>query len=160
MLLPASDLETILCSDDLNVPSEEIIFQGFLDWVNYDLTARKEYASRLLACIRLPLLSPQFIADNIENQSVLKRDPECHHLILEAMKYHLLPERRSLLQSTRTCPRKSTVGYLYAVGGMDTSKGAMSIERYKFIEDNQIFGSKYDIFSFLYSIILTRGPTR
>jgi kelch-like protein 1/4/5 len=130
MLLPATELENILSSDDLNVPSEEMIFQGFLDWVNFDLGSRKEYASRLLACIRLPLLSPQYIADNIENQPVLKSDPECHHLILEAMKYHLLPERRSLLQSTRTCPRKSTVGYLYAVGGMDTSKGALSIERY------------------------------
>ncbi|XP_023336532.1 ubiquitin carboxyl-terminal hydrolase MINDY-3 isoform X1 [Eurytemora carolleeae] len=30
----------------------------------------------------------------------------------------------------------------------------------KFIEDNQIFGSKYDIVCFLYSVILTRGPTR
>ena len=72
--------------------------------------------------VRLPLLSPQYIADNIENQPLLQDDAECHHLILEAMKYHLLPERRSLLQSTRTCPRKATVGYLYAVGGMDSNK--------------------------------------
>ena len=72
--------------------------------------------------VRLPLLSPQYIADNIENQPLLQDDADCHHLILEAMKYHLLPERRSLLQSTRTCPRKATVGYLYAVGGMDSNK--------------------------------------
>jgi len=130
LLLPAAELERILSSDDLNVPSEEVIFQAFMDWVNFDFAARKGEVSRLLACVRLPLLSPQYIADNIENQSVLNTNPECHHLILEAMKYHLLPERRSLLQSTRTCPRKATVGYLYAVGGMDTNKGAMSIERY------------------------------
>lgn len=42
---------------------------------------------------------------------------------MEAMKYHLLPERRSMLQSPRTKPRKSTVGALYAVGGMDAAKG-------------------------------------
>lgn len=42
---------------------------------------------------------------------------------MEAMKYHLLPERRPMLQSPRTKPRKSTVGSLYAVGGMDASKG-------------------------------------
>ena len=130
MLLPAGELEKLLSSDDLNVPSEEIIFQALMDWVNFDFTPRKEEVSRLLACVRLPLLSPQYIADHIENQPVLNSDPECHHLILEAMKYHLLPERRSLLHSTRTCPRKATVGYLYAVGGMDTNKGAMSIERY------------------------------
>jgi len=130
LLLPASELEKLLSSDDLNVPSEELVFQSLVDWINFDLTNRKSEASRLLACVRLPLLSPQYIADHIEIQPVLKDDPECHHLILEAMKYHLLPERRSLLQSTRTCPRKATVGYLYAVGGMDTNKGATSIERY------------------------------
>lgn len=41
---------------------------------------------------------------------------------MEAMKYHLLPERRPMLQSARTHPRKSTVGVLYAVGGMDANK--------------------------------------
>jgi len=30
----------------------------------------------------------------------------------------------------------------------------------KYLDDNQIFGSKYDIVCFLYSVILTRGPTR
>lgn len=49
---------------------------------------------------------------------------------MEAMKYHLLPERRPLLQNTRTHPRKSTVGSLYAVGGMDSSKGSTTIEEY------------------------------
>ena len=130
LLLPAQELEKLLCSDDLNVSNEEMVFQSLVDWINFDLPNRKSFAARLLACVRLPLLPPQYIADHIENQPVLKDDPDCHHLILEAMKYHLLPERRSLLQSTRTCPRKATVGYLYAVGGMDTNKGATSIERY------------------------------
>ena len=130
MLLPADELDKLLSSDNLNVPSEEIIFQALMDWVNFDFVARKCSVSKLLACVRLPLLSPQYIADNIEHHPILKSDPECPPLILEALKYHLLPERRSQLQSSRTCPRKSTVGFLYAVGGMDTNKAAMSIERY------------------------------
>lgn len=43
---------------------------------------------------------------------------------MEALKYHLLPERRPLLQSNRTRPRKATVGRLLAIGGMDANKGA------------------------------------
>lgn len=42
---------------------------------------------------------------------------------MEALKYHLLPERRALLHSGRTKPRKATVGTLLAVGGMDANKG-------------------------------------
>ena len=54
---------------------------------------------------------------------LFKEDRECQELIMEALKYHLLPERRLSLQSPRTKPRKSTVGVVYAVGGMDCTKG-------------------------------------
>ncbi|XP_071981759.1 kelch-like protein 5 isoform X3 [Engystomops pustulosus] len=70
-----------------------------------------------------------FLAD-MENNALFRDDIECQKLIMEAMKYHLLPERRPMLQSPRTKPRKSTVGMLFAVGGMDATKGATSIEKY------------------------------
>lgn len=59
----------------------------------------------------------------MENNALFRDDIECQKLIMEAMKYHLLPERRPMLQSPRTKPRKSTVGVLFAVGGMDATKG-------------------------------------
>lgn len=58
---------------------------------------------------------------------MFSEDLECQKLLMEAMKYHLLPERRPMLQSPRTKPRKSTVGALYAVGGMDATKGRKSV---------------------------------
>ncbi|XP_024893513.1 kelch-like protein 5 [Temnothorax curvispinosus] len=48
-------------------------------------------------------------------------------LVMEALKYHLLPERRPLLQTGRTKPRKATVGTLLAVGGTHANKDATSI---------------------------------
>ena len=57
---------------------------------------------------------------------------------MEALKYHLLPERRLSLQSPRTKPRKSTVGVLYAVGGMDCTKGKL---KYGEKQRNLIFRS-------------------
>lgn len=55
---------------------------------------------------------------------------------MEALKYHLLPERRSLLQSHRTRPRKATVGQLLAVGGMDDNKGATSIDSFSLCDNS------------------------
>lgn len=69
------------------------------------------------------LLHFQFLADHVEMNRLFKDEPSCQELIFEAMKYHLLPERRLTMQNWRTKPRKSTVGTLYAVGGMDCSKG-------------------------------------
>ena len=57
------------------------------------------------------------------NQLIRDTGNSCQELLMEAMKYHLLPERRSAMQSNRTQVRKSVVGVLYAVGGMDCTKG-------------------------------------
>ncbi len=43
-------------------------------------------------------------------------------LIIEAMRYHLAPEKRSTMKSIRTRPRKSTLGSLYCLGGVENIK--------------------------------------
>ncbi|KAM4053608.1 kelch-like protein 5 isoform 1-T1 [Anomaloglossus baeobatrachus] len=129
LLLPGAEISKLLASDDMNIPNEETILNALLTWVRHDVEERRKELSKLLAYIRLPLLAPQFLAD-MENNALFRDDIECQKLIMEAMKYHLLPERRPMLQSPRTKPRKSTVGMLFAVGGMDATKGATSIEKY------------------------------
>ncbi|XP_017540686.1 kelch-like protein 5 isoform X1 [Pygocentrus nattereri] len=129
LLLPASEVEKLLASDDMNVPDEETVVSALLSWVRHDPPTRQSQLPGLLAHVRLPLLKPQFLAD-MEGNPLLRDSVECQRLVMEAMKYHLLPERRPLLQSPRTRPRKATVGALFAVGGMDATKGATSIEQY------------------------------
>ncbi|KAI5236730.1 Kelch-Like Protein 4 [Manis pentadactyla] len=129
LLLPASELCKLLCSDDVNVPDEETIFNAVMQWVDYDVQARQQDLAMLLSYIRLPLLPPQLLVD-LEVRPVFTADLECQKLLIEAMKYHLLPERRHMLQSPRTKPRKSTVGALYAVGGMDAKRGTPTVEKY------------------------------
>ncbi|NXN33076.1 KLHL4 protein, partial [Nycticryphes semicollaris] len=129
LLLPANEIAKLLSSDDINVPDEEVIFQALMMWVRHDLQNRQRDLGMLLSYIRLPLLPPQLLAD-LENSPMFADDLECQKLLMEAMKYHLLPERRSMMQSPRTKPRKSTVGALYAVGGMDATKGTTTIEKY------------------------------
>ncbi|CAL1267931.1 unnamed protein product [Larinioides sclopetarius] len=131
--LMVDDVKKLLSSDMLNVPSEEKAFESLMLWVNYDLPNRKNDLPSLLEMIRLPLLSPQYLTDHIENNPLLKENNHCRNLIMEAMKYHLLPERRSLLHSPRTRPRKSTVDdKLYVVGGRDGLKTLNIVECYDF----------------------------
>ncbi|XP_036596126.1 kelch-like protein 4 [Trichosurus vulpecula] len=129
LLLPANEIAKLLSSDDINVPDEEAILHALMIWVKHDFQNRQQYLGMLLSLIRLPLLPPQLLAD-LENSTMFVHDLECQKLLMEAMKYHLLPERRSMMQSPRTKPRKSTVGALYAVGGMDATKGTTTIEKY------------------------------
>ncbi|XP_054422616.1 kelch-like protein 4 [Pteronotus mesoamericanus] len=129
LLLPANEISKLLCSDDINVPDEETIFHALMQWVGHDVQSRQQELATLLSYIRLPLLPPQLLAD-LENSAMFRADLQCQKLLIEAMKYHLLPERRPMMQSPRTKPRKSTVGALYAVGGMDSMKGTTTIEKY------------------------------
>uniref|UniRef100_A0A671TKR6 Kelch-like family member 5 n=1 Tax=Sparus aurata TaxID=8175 RepID=A0A671TKR6_SPAAU len=129
LLLPVEEMEKLLTSDDVNVPDEETVVTSLLTWVAHDSVTRERHLPLLLAHIRLPLLQPQFLAD-LESNPLLRDSMECQRLLMEGMKYHLLPQRRPLLQSPRTRPRKATVGAMFAVGGMDATKGATSIEQY------------------------------
>ncbi|KAK7929441.1 hypothetical protein WMY93_005836 [Mugilogobius chulae] len=129
LLLPAEEMARLLLSDDINVPDEETVVNSLLTWIRHDSSSRQRHLPALLAHIRLPLLQPQFLVD-LESNILLRESVECQRLLMEGMKYYLLPQRRPLLQSSRTRPRKATVGAMFAVGGMDATKGATSIEQY------------------------------
>ncbi|XP_018327900.1 kelch-like protein 5 [Agrilus planipennis] len=126
--LSVDQISALLSSDDLNVTSEQQVFHALMSWINHEAVNRRVYLARLLALVKLPLLEPAFLADQVE--PVVDSDLTCQKLIMEAMKWHLLPERRSLMSTTRTKPRKATLGRLLVVGGMDKTKGATTIEIY------------------------------
>ena len=58
-MLPADDLVRLLASEDINVPNEETIFHSLVLWAKHDPSNRKKHLAKLLAHIKLPLLSPQ-----------------------------------------------------------------------------------------------------
>ncbi|XP_014207019.1 kelch-like protein 5 [Copidosoma floridanum] len=128
LLLTADDVAMLLQSDDLNVTSEESVFDALRRWLEHDPKIRQKESSRLLAYVKLPLLTPAFLTDYVENNEMFREQRSSQVLIMEALKYHLLPERRPMLQSNRTRPRKATVGQLLSIGGMDTLKGATTID--------------------------------
>ena len=59
LLLPPDDVGKLLSSDDLNVPNEETIFHALVMWAKHDPPIRKKQLAKLLAHIKLPLMSPQ-----------------------------------------------------------------------------------------------------
>lgn len=114
----------------INISVSWYLKSTFLSQIALSLQLHRLY---LLKCIQLSMMQihirsslfiSQLLAD-LENSPMFADDLECQKLLMEAMKYHLLPERRSMMQSPRTKPRKSTVGALYAVGGMDATKGKL-----------------------------------
>ena len=50
--MPAGELVKLLSSDELNVSSEEEVYQALLSWINFDLAKRTQSAAKLLGCVR------------------------------------------------------------------------------------------------------------
>ena len=116
-LLNTDQLCDILIGEDINVTSEEQIFSCILSWINHDYETRKSAIADILVNVRLPLLSPKFLVDEVAHFPAIAENEACKDLLLEAMKYHLVPEKRGELKKLKAKPRKGTVGVLYAVGG-------------------------------------------
>lgn len=68
--------------------------------------------------VRLPLVCREFLMTCVETEKLIREDPQCKELLLEAMKYHLLPEQRSLMTTQRTLERRpdGMKSYVFAVG--------------------------------------------
>ncbi|XP_017775251.1 PREDICTED: kelch-like protein 17 isoform X2 [Nicrophorus vespilloides] len=119
LLLPFQEVEELISNGQLNIASEENVFAAVLNWVKHDLANRSQYVSRLMVHVRLPLVNREFLMNRVDNERLIREDSQCRELLLEAMRYHLAPERRCALSTPRTMERKpkGAEPYLFAIGG-------------------------------------------
>ena len=145
----------LLESDDLQVSSEERVFHSIIEWCEYspqienpDLSpslhplvastsnssssssSRLKYLPELLARVRMPLLSAQFIRDVVSKNPHIRADMACRDLLDEARDLLLMPESVSTSNCSFICrPRRGqeVVGVIYAVGGYSSDGDCQSI---------------------------------
>lgn len=72
--LSCEDLRSMLIDDDLNVWSEEAVFEALKTWIAVNEEERKSCLPVLLECVRLGLMSIQYISTNIVNWKLVKED--------------------------------------------------------------------------------------
>ncbi|BES98887.1 BACK [Nesidiocoris tenuis] len=128
MSLTTLELVDIVKRDELHVISEEQVFEAIMRWVKKDPNSRNVELPRLLALVRLPLLPPHYLVDNVATEELIRSSHECRDLLDEARDYHLMPERRALLPSFKTRPRccNYVMGHIFAVGGLTKSGDSVS----------------------------------
>ena len=129
--LNLDNILALLDSDLIQVTSEECVFEAMYKWLQHELPARRPHTLSLLHCIRLPLLDPLYLSDVVYSKEVLKRDPACMQEIMNALVYVSVEEKRPHLKEIVNCkPRKSTLGTMFVVGGIDIGRNQVSIEAF------------------------------
>ncbi|XP_070175523.1 kelch-like protein 18 [Littorina saxatilis] len=128
LCLPKDDVLHIISKDELNVCSEEEVFEAVLDWIRHRESVRKGDIAELMVQVRLPLLTPPYLSDRVATENIIKNSLQCRDLLDEARDYLLMPERRTLLQTFKTRPRCCTdiPGVVYAIGGLTPSGSSLN----------------------------------
>lgn len=124
-------ISKLLSSEYIKVKKEEEVFEAMHRWLTHNLTSRKDLACHMLSLIRLPLLTPSYLIDQVYAKDLYQSSPQCAAMIMQTMIYHTVREKRAQLKGqVKDRPRKGTMGSLLAIGGMDTCRNKGSIECY------------------------------
>ena len=127
LFLPINQLIDIISNDELNMTSEEDVFNAVMQWISCDLQQSKSdlpkvniyldevqergrrifvFFFKILEHVRFPLMNARFLVSTVSSDPLIRSDQACRDLVDEAKDYLLLPQERLNMQGPRTRPRK------------------------------------------------------
>lgn len=99
--LNSTELEELIRSNEIEVTNEQTVYNCVFKWINFEKANREQYISQLLQYVRLPLLSPQFITDVCDEESMIKKSFECRDMLDQAKKFYLRPDCHAEMNDIR-----------------------------------------------------------
>lgn len=82
------------------------MFDALLKWTKHNPEKRLTHFADLMSYVRFPLIDAKILMNNVANEPFIRNDAQCKDFLIEAMRYHLVPEERHMLTSDRTQKRK------------------------------------------------------
>lgn len=116
VLLPFTQLVELLKDDNLNVQSEQVVFDAVISWVKYRILERGPCLATLLQTVRLSLLTVRYLTKCLEANELIKSDRKCQNLINDALQHRLMPAKRHSFDPLNQTQRRSACR-IYALGG-------------------------------------------
>ena len=113
--LSENKLIQLLKTDELSVRCESFVFKSVLDWVRFDPEKRRKSLDFLITCVRIHLLPPKFLKDQMKNCEIFQLQDEK----TEKTRQYLQSVYERLmchLPCDKTGPRSSSLA-MYVFGG-------------------------------------------
>lgn len=130
--LPCSQLKELISRDEIRVSGEEKVYAAVIQWVQHDLLERRDRIAEVMSLVRLPFVSPGFLAQ-VESEELVGSETTCQSFIQEARLYKSSPDKHAhLRRSPRGRPRKPSglQDVILAAGGMSKVCSLSSVEQY------------------------------
>uniref|UniRef100_A0A7I5E9L2 BTB domain-containing protein n=1 Tax=Haemonchus contortus TaxID=6289 RepID=A0A7I5E9L2_HAECO len=136
--LSINQLFQLLSNDELVVPSEEEVFGALIRWVEFDVSSRKQFLSKLLEHVRFPRCRPEFLVNTVSKNALVMADATCRDFVDQAKDDLILQfSTHECSDMKGKCTRAGGVfaGVIYVVGG----ENERSVERLDLEGDNSVW---------------------
>uniref|UniRef100_A0A672HAJ5 Kelch-like protein 12 n=1 Tax=Salarias fasciatus TaxID=181472 RepID=A0A672HAJ5_SALFA len=123
MLLSQTEVEKLIKCDEIQVDSEEPVFEAVLNWVKHNRKEREPYLPDMLEFVRMPLLTPRYITDVIDAEVsplrwLCQRSPASYRWVWKP----------NIARKRRYVATVSLHDRVYVIGGYDGRSRLSSVE--------------------------------
>lgn len=132
--LPIEELRSLVGADELNVKSEQTVWELVLRWIDYDPESRKDHIVDLMRNIRLGLLDTQFFLENVKDHPYVVGNDACRPIIIETLKFlydlEMITQKDGEVPTPEIARPRVPHEILFAIGGWKGGSPTNYIETY------------------------------
>ena len=122
----ADQLFSLLSRDDLNTPSETLIFKSVMQWIKHKKEERMAVAAKVIGAVRLGLVDIRVVIEELDTDE-MQDVPEIHMLVYKALIYNFVPSRHPTFAVEKTKTRSTSPVREF---GFHIAKPAKSCDRF------------------------------
>lgn len=93
--LSIDEMKSFLNNEQLNVKCEYEVYEAVMEWLVHDRENRKQHLYDMLKLVRLPLISPEQLLQEVGHNPLILGDSKCVELLVEAVQCLVLPDSKS-----------------------------------------------------------------
>lgn len=93
--LSLDEMKSFLNNEQLNIKCEYEVYEAAMEWLMHDKANRTQHLYDMLKLVRLPLISPEQLLQEVGHNPLILSDPKCVELLVEAVQCLVLPDTRS-----------------------------------------------------------------
>ncbi|XP_066591884.1 kelch-like protein 10 [Prorops nasuta] len=132
--LPLEELRVLIGADELNVKSEETVWELVLKWIDQDARSRKGHIVELMENIRLGLLDTQFFLENVKDHPYVTGNDACRPIIIETLKFlydlEMITQKDGEVPTPEIARPRVPHEIMFAIGGWSGGSPTNFMETY------------------------------
>ena len=130
--LTSANVIELISSTELGILSEEDVFEAVIAWTKHNIEGRTPQLPDLLKHVRFLFLKREYLVSRVCEEKLIQDNPACKDFLIEALKYHLMPQGDKASAVLVLCPPRKRIGApqsILTVGGQ-APKAIKSVEIY------------------------------